>query len=82
MARWGDDEDWDDDPEEDFPDEEQDDTAPCPYCGRAIHDDAVRCPYCENYLSREDEPYRKPWWMIVGVIAGLYAIYRGLFLGF
>ena len=86
MPRWPrDDDSWDDEYEsDDDPDhgdwtEEEDDepTVPCPYCGREIHEEAPRCPYCENYLSAEDSPpQRKPWWLIVGVLACLYAVYR------
>jgi aspartate carbamoyltransferase regulatory subunit len=72
----------DDDEEEDYDDdyESEDDDEPtvaCPYCGREIHEDAQRCPYCEKYISAEDAPpARKPWWIILGVIACLYAVYR------
>lgn len=45
-----------------------DDTMPCPYCGRDIHEDAERCPYCESYISREDAPSRHPQWIVVGVV--------------
>ena len=88
MSRWVSDDDdaWDDELEpddgvddDDWPDEDDDDepTVPCPYCGREIHEEAPRCPYCENYLSAEDAPpQRKPWWLVVGVVAGLYAVYR------
>jgi len=63
-------EDWDEDPDEEA-------TIPCPHCGKQIHEESQRCPYCENYLSREDAPpSRKPWWMILGAIACLYAVYR------
>ena len=52
-------------------------TMPCPYCGREIHEEAARCPYCENYLTAADSPpQRKPWWLVVGVLACLYAVYR------
>jgi hypothetical protein len=80
MPRWADDaEGWDRDSgfddEEDF--EDEDSTIPCPYCRRQIHEDSERCPYCEKYLSREDAPPgRKPWWMILGVGACLYVVYR------
>ena len=72
-----------DDPDEDenddewSEDEDDDGLDPCPYCGRAIFGDSERCPNCGSYLSREDTPYeRKPWWIILGVIACLYAVYR------
>jgi hypothetical protein len=53
-------------------------TVPCPYCKRDIYDDAERCPYCENYITEEDTPPspRKPWWLILGVLACMYAVYR------
>jgi predicted nucleic acid-binding Zn ribbon protein len=82
MARWRD---WDDDdpgmvhgPEdEDWPDDRDDEpTMPCPRCGREILEDAERCPYCERYLSKEDAPRpRKPWWIIIGVVACLCVVY-------
>lgn len=67
------------DPEEEGSDDDLP-TAPCPYCGSAIYDDAERCPDCGRYLSREDRPpSRKPWWIVVGVIGGLYAVYCWVF---
>jgi hypothetical protein len=60
-----------DDPNDDEP------TLPCPFCGEEVHEDAQRCPYCEQYLSEEDRPTpRKPWWIVVGALAALYAVYR------
>lgn len=59
-----------------------DDTIPCPYCREPIYEDAERCPYCENYISREDEPSSpKPWWIILGVILALIAVYRWIVPG-
>ena len=82
MPRWRD---WeDDDPgmvydpeDEDWPDEDDEEpTVPCPYCRREILEDAERCPYCEHYISKEDTPpERKPWWIVVGVIACLCVVY-------
>lgn len=81
ARRVADEEEWDDD-EEGYGDDEGDDedgepTVPCPYCGREILEDSPRCPHCERYVSQEDAPRpAKPWWLIVGVAAGLYAVYR------
>lgn len=66
---------WEDDGRE-TDDADEDVTTPCPYCRRPVYDDAERCPACGSYLSREDEPYRKPWWLLIGVAVGLYAVYR------
>jgi predicted RNA-binding Zn-ribbon protein involved in translation (DUF1610 family) len=60
-----DDDEWDDDPDDD------DETMPCPHCGEAVFDDAERCPECGQYLSREDAPRSKPWWVVLGVVACL-----------
>lgn len=83
MPRWRD---WDDDdpgmvhdPEdEDWPDDWDDEpTIPCPHCRREVLEDAERCPYCEHYLSEEDAPRKgKPWWVVLGVVACLYVVYR------
>jgi hypothetical protein len=77
MARRGKWEDeWEDEPYSADEDNEEP-TVPCPYCRREIHEDAPRCPYCERYISAEDAPPgRKSWWLIVGVAACLYAVYR------
>ncbi|MFN4260228.1 MAG: zinc ribbon domain-containing protein [Gemmataceae bacterium] len=67
-----DDEEWEDGDEAD----DAEATVPCPYCQREIHEDAPRCPYCGNYISEEDTPpARKPGWIIVGVLLGLFAAY-------
>jgi hypothetical protein len=73
--------DWDDDDDEDADDDSwdsaddfspQDDeeaTVPCRYCGRSVHEEAQRCPHCAHYLSEEDAPSEpRPWWFIVGIL--------------
>ncbi len=55
---------------------DQEATMPCPYCRRAIHKESEHCPYCERYISEEDAPQsRRPWWIMVGVAAGLFVVY-------
>jgi hypothetical protein len=57
-------------------------TIPCPYCRREIHEQSQRCPCCEQYISQEDAPPgRKPWWLIAGVVACLYVVYRWITKG-
>ncbi len=52
--------------------DEEGDTAPCPYCRRAIYEDSPSCPHCGNYVTDEDAPPgRKPWWLIVGALVCL-----------
>jgi hypothetical protein len=70
------DDDWDDDVDDDL-DNDDEPTIPCPHCREDIHEDAQRCPHCGQYISDEDAPAaRKPWWIILGVIACLYLVYR------
>lgn len=72
------DDDFEDENEDDYADEDEGEpTIPCPYCREEIHEDSSRCPECGAWISREDAPpARKPWWIIIGVIAGLYAVAR------
>lgn len=56
---------WDDD--EDREDDDDDETVPCPHCRASVYEDAERCPHCGTYLSREDAPWSKPAWIVVGV---------------
>ncbi len=79
-AEWDDGESsWDEDREDDVDGDDADDTIPCPHCRRQIHEDAQRCPYCETYLSEEDTvSSSKPWWVVLGAILCLYAMYRSI----
>ncbi len=64
----------DEDPEEwEYPhdDDNDDDTMPCPHCHSTVYDDAEQCSKCGFYLSREDDPTPKPWWLVAGVLACL-----------
>lgn len=75
MPRQTLDDDWDDDFDEDDPFHDEE-TVPCPYCRREIHEDAQRCPYCENFISAEDAPPpRRPVWIVVGIVLATLAVY-------
>ena len=57
--------------DDDIDDEWGDETDECPRCGASIYDDSERCFRCGHYLSREDAPARKPWWVVAGVLVCL-----------
>lgn len=75
-----------DDEDDDFDDEfelddaessndEDDDTMPCPHCGRPMYDDAEQCPACGRYLSDEERSsVNQPRWIIFTAIVVLAAI--------
>ena len=66
-----------DDWDEEWGESDEEETVPCPYCGRAIYEESQRCPNCEQYISREDAPpTRRPWWIIAGTVLCCYVIYR------
>src|SRR5687768_3780594 len=81
-----DDEDEDDDDEvddredpdpsdQDASDDEDEDTLPCPFCGKPVYEGADVCPYCRNFITF-DTPgrSRKRWALIGGVLALVAAI--------
>ena len=68
------DEDLEDDEYPDEAEEDSDETVPCPYCEELVYDDAERCPSCGQYLSRQDAPTRRPWWVILGVVLCLAVV--------
>ncbi len=49
-------------------------TFPCPHCFHTIYEDAERCSGCGRYLSIEDAPARKPWWLVIGVLVCLIVV--------
>jgi hypothetical protein len=55
-------------PEPDWDTNDDVETVPCPYCRRPIYEEAERCPHCENYLSCEDAPTHRPWWLVIGAV--------------
>jgi len=81
MTRHTAEDEWDDEDEADGGFDEGDDTVPCPYCRRLIHEDSERCPYCERYMSAEDAPGRKPWWIVAGAAVCLLIVLGWLLSG-
>ena len=49
-------------------------TFPCPHCFHTVYEDAERCSGCGRYLSIEDAPARKPWWLVIGVLVCLIVV--------
>jgi hypothetical protein len=44
--------------------DDDEETCPCPYCGRDIYDDAEQCPYCQNYIEDAALPaWRSTVWI-------------------
>jgi zinc-ribbon domain len=68
---------WEPDDDEWQPDaQDEDETAPCPHCQAPVYEGAEQCPACGIYLSEEDAPpSRKPWWLVLGAVLGLFAVY-------
>src|SRR5262249_55807221 len=62
------------DSEDAEPDQDDDGTAPCPYCGKDKWEESERCPHCGNYISREDEPSQTPRWIIVTAVVCLLIV--------
>ena len=80
------DDDWEEDPDDDWtgdddddeyvPEQDDESTVPCPHCAQPIHEESEQCPHCGQYVSEEDRPpSRKPWWIVLGAILCLFAVY-------
>ena len=66
------------DPDESDTDDDEGDeraeTVPCPYCRKPVYEQAEVCPSCGNYISGEDAPRRRPWWIWLGVALCLIVV--------
>lgn len=87
TGHFGDDyeEDFEEPDEADFgdPDDDDDETRPCPRCGKAVWEQIDRCPHCGIWIStyRPDRiPSNRRTFYILGIIAlGMilaYIVYR------
>ncbi len=83
----GDDEDEDEDdveidPDHDVVDGNADDEivlVKCSHCGKMTWEESVSCEHCGYFVTQEDPPGWRPWWLIVGVVAGLLCVIRWIF---
>ena len=66
-------------PDEPDDDDDDDETIPCPHCREPVYEDAERCPNCGKYLSREDAPRRRPWWLVLGAFVCLGLMLQWVF---
>lgn len=55
--------------ESDTQDGDEPEVVACPYCGRTVYEEAEICPHCGSFISAEDAPRRRPWWVVAGGLA-------------
>jgi hypothetical protein len=55
--------------------DEEDETVPCPYCGKAVHEQAEICHHCGSYISGEDAPLTKPAWFSAAAVLALFGMF-------
>ena len=56
-----------------------DETVPCPYCRKPVHEQAEICHHCGRYIVEADAPRGYPWWVWVGLILCLVAVLIWIF---
>ena len=52
-------------------DDGDDEVSDCPYCGSTIYEGSEQCAVCGRYISVEDAPANRPWWIVVGLFVCL-----------
>jgi hypothetical protein len=57
--------------------DDEDQTIPCPHCGKEVYEEALRCPACGEYITEPGGWFsRKPTWVLIGVaISALIVLY-------
>ena len=59
---------------EEFGDDDEPATEPCPACGADVYDDSPQCPYCGVYIfTTSGTTYNWPWWWVLVAAAALIA---------
>ncbi len=76
---------WDDDnlPDEgpldsdldEFGDDDEPTTEPCPACGADIYDDSPQCPVCREYIfAAAGRTHRWSLWLVIAAVMALIAM--------
>jgi predicted nucleic acid-binding Zn ribbon protein len=61
----------DQDPDDDLDPEE---SVPCPFCKKLIHEDADVCPRCGNFVGAADAPRRVPMVIWIGFALAILCV--------
>jgi hypothetical protein len=67
------------DPDHDVVDGNADDEivlVQCKRCRKMIWEESVSCEHCGYFVTLEDPSGWRPWWLIIGVVAGLLCVIR------
>ncbi len=63
------------DDEDEYSEDEEAQTLPCPHCRAEIYEDAEQCPYCGEYVTHSTSIWAgRPWWWIVLGLLGIVAV--------
>ena len=62
--------------DDEYSDDDNAETLPCPECGQAIYEEAEQCPHCGQYVtfSATHAFDNKPWWWIALGLLGVLAL--------
>jgi hypothetical protein len=59
---------------DEFADDDEPTTEPCPACGADIYDDSPRCPVCGEYIfPGSGSTHRWPIWMVIVAAVAIFA---------
>lgn len=58
--------------------DDEDDTEPCPFCGRPLHHDAAVCPGCGNFVDLRSASARKRPWIYLAALLALLAMFAAV----
>ena len=80
-GEYSDEEKWYDDDDE-FAEDDNVETVPCPECGAEVYEESERCPACGNYIVHSTTAHshnvwsgRPWWWTVLGILGVLLLIW-------